>query len=426
MSRFRLKITPFWATVAVAACVVAGGASVFSQQAGSAGPVSVGSVFDLDGADVKPEAFPRIKAALRPSGNRPAGGGCPQETRFTIVTRKGDALFQPALAQARLNSFREAMVDQFQSGILADILVVSGRYTVESEVTDAGSDGEVRVEYGPLEDKQRPTLNTTSVPRQGSKVGPEVQIQVTMVARDNANPYQTGIKLIQLTADPGGLQQPVGEYGSAPSARCGSRVLERTLVVTYRVPSNPPPIVRLTALAEDYKGLQADADVAEFPTTGDWYGTLEFSTDGVTAGVRTTIRDQGEIVLTYDGRGNLEGTLVANRSFKQNSPDCPWEVTIPNKLRGKLLGLYTPGAEVMSLQLVEPVIAPAPRKDCPGGGYVYSGDSIHEIPQFKSVLRNLRAAGAGIFRSSTEWEYPSGYTNRISLTLRRARPAGNP
>ena len=129
-----------------------------------------------------------------------------------------------------------------------------------------------------------------------------------------------------------------------------------------------------------------------------------------------------DIVLDYDGRGNLQGTLTANRSFnQQNHPNCNWDVTVPNKLRGKLIGSYTPGAEAMSLQLIEPVVAPAPRKDCPGGGYIYSGDSIHEVPEFKSVLRSPRAAPDGTFRSSTEWVTTGSYTNRISLTLRRAQ-----
>jgi len=40
---------------------------------------------------------------------------------------------------------------------------------------------------------------------------------------------------------------------------------------TYVVPSNPPLIVRLAALAKDHAGLM-DTDVGEFPTKGDWYG----------------------------------------------------------------------------------------------------------------------------------------------------------
>ncbi len=74
----------------------------------------------------------------------------------------------------------------------------------------------------------------------------------------------------------------------------------------------------------------------------------------------------------------------------------------------------------MSIQLVDPVVGPAPRKDCPLGGYVYSGDSIHEWPPFKSTLQSPRAAGDGTFRSSFE-ETTGSYTNRISLTLRRAQ-----
>ena len=130
--------------------------------------------------------------------------------------------------------------------------------------------------------------------------------------------------------------------------------------------------------------------LAEFPT-GDWYGTIEYSEDSVILGVRTTIKDHMDIVLEYDGKGNLQGSLTGNRSFSvQNHPNCNWATTIPSKLRGRLLGSYTPGAGVMSIQLVEPVVAPTTKKVCPGGGYIISGHSIHEWPPFKNALSSPR------------------------------------
>ncbi|MFM9849171.1 MAG: hypothetical protein ACKVP3_18665 [Hyphomicrobiaceae bacterium] len=126
-----------------------------------------------------------------------------------------------------------------------------------------------------------------------------------------------------------------------------------------------------------------------------------------------------DIVLDYDGQGNLTGSLVGNRSFNvQNHPDCNWAITIPNKLRGKLVGSYTP--DVMSIQLIEPEVAPAPRKDCPGGGYIYSGDSLHEEANFKSALRSPRAAGDGRFQSDITWMI-GPIKSSVSLRLQRAQ-----
>jgi hypothetical protein len=237
-----------------------------------------------------------------------------------------------------------------------------------------------------------------------------------MVARDHANLWQSGIKTIRLVAESeGGRSVASGNFPPAPPG-CTALPPEQRLEATYTVPSNPPPIVRLAALAEDHVGL-IDTDIGEFPTKGDWYGTLEFSSDSVVLGVRTTIKDHMDIVLEYDGKGNLEGTLTGNRSFNQQGrPNCNWATTIPNKLRGKLLGSYTPGAEVMSIQLVEPVDAPVTKKDCPGGGYIISGYGIHEWPPFKNALGSPRAAGDGSFRSSFE-ETMGPVTNRITLTL---------
>lgn len=107
--------------------------------------------------------------------------------------------------------------------------------------------------------------------------------------------------------------------------------------------------------------------------------------------------------------------------YQQGSPNCNWAITIPNKLRGKLVGSYTPGAEVMSIRLVEPVIGPAPKKeDCPRGGWIYSGDSLHDDADFKRVLGSPRAVGGGTFQSSfVQTTGPVTYS--LSLTLRPAQ-----
>ena len=93
---------------------------------------------------------------------------------------------------------------------------------------------------------------------------------------------------------------------------------------------------------------------------------------------------------------------------------------IPNMLRGKLVGSYTPGADVMSIHLTEPEIGPTLHKKCPGGGGIYSGYSIHDEPDFKQVLARPRRRSDGTFHSSMEATRHPTHPSRVSLTLRRA------
>ena len=381
--------------------------AAFAQTPGTAGPVSLGDLFVTDRVDLHPGAEDKLTEAVAQRFN--PRGGCPQQVKFKVRVKHGDPLFQPSLAAARRDVIK---------GYLGNLLP-SHQFEVNYEI---GSKDDVQVDYDRMQDREKPTLHTSSVPAKGSKVKQGDKIKVTMVARDDATIWQTGIQRIQLIAQNPGGDALVGAQDYPPVIRpnCEGRPEPRTLVLTYTVPSNPPPIVRLRAIAEDFVNL-SDFDIGEFPT-GDWYGTFEFSSEYANVGRTVTIKDHMDIALEYDGHGNLTGSLVGNRSFSsQGHPNCNWATTIPDKLRGKLLGSYTPGAEVMSIQLVEPVVAPPPRKDCPGGGYIYSGDSIHEWPPFKSALRSPRAAADGTFLSSFEETTAGPVTNRLSLTLRRAQ-----
>ena len=409
-------VTAFAVVMAALIGVAGFGSGALAQQAQEGGFPEF-STYELfaepDSVDPKPDVIRQLADAIRKAQ---APGDCPLG-RLKIRAPEGDPLFQASLAAARRDAVLAAL-----NGLG---VAVAGRLFAEANV--ALGPGGTDAVYEPALDKKAPKLKTESAPRKGTKVKAGDQIKVTMIARDDPAPWPTGIKTIQLVAD-----SEDGRFIESKNYEPCAQPAERRVVATYTVPTNPPPIVRLTALAADHVGLMS-TDVGEFPTKGDWVGTLEFSTEGVTSGVKLTIKDQMDIVLEYDGQGNLKGTLVGKRHFKQDDNHdpslgpyyCSWDITIPNKLRGKLLGSYTPGAEVMSIQLVEPVVAPAPKKDCPGGGYIYSGDSIHDEPNFKSVLRSPKAAGKDVFRSSMEWVTGS-YTNRISLTLRRVRSAGNP
>ncbi|MFN0218113.1 MAG: hypothetical protein ACKVP4_04765 [Hyphomicrobium sp.] len=386
------------------------GSAALAQQAQTAS-IPSDDLFWPNTVDFKPGpgAVARLTDVVKRA--QAPGSQCPTDVDFTVLAgpHPEGPLIRDALATARrdvievvLRGFGPSVrvTKNVNSSSLVDMVVISAQSA---------------------KDKESPKLDTNSVPRKGSKVKPRDTITVTMVARDHANLWQSGIKTIQLVAESEGGRLIVSEnYPPPPPAGCIALAPARRVEATYTVPDNPPPIVRLTAVAEDHVGLM-DTDAAEFPTKGDWFGTLKFSSEGVVLGVTTTITDLMDIVLDYDGQGNLTGSLVGNRSFnQQGNPECSWAVTIPNKLRGKLIGSYTPGAEVMSIQLIEPEVAPAPRKDCPRGGYIFSGNSIHEESNFKSALRSPRATGDGRFQFDITW-MTGPITSSVSLRLQRAQ-----
>ncbi len=281
--------------------------SAFAQTPGTAGPVSLGDLFmPGDSVDLRPGAEQKLREAAAQAINP---RGCPQQAKFKVIVKRGDPLFQAALAAARRDVIRTIVEQQLPS--------------IRTEFSgEIGSKDDVQVDYDRMQDKEPPKLHTSSVPPKGTKVKPNDLIKVTMVARDDATTWQTGIQRIQLIAQNPGGDALVGAQDYPPVIRptCEGQPEPRTLVLTYTVPSNPPPIVRLRAIAEDFVNL-SDFDIGEFPT-GDWYGTLEFNSEGVTSGVRLTIIDRMDIVLEYDGQGNLTGSLVGNRSFK-NSGTVP-------------------------------------------------------------------------------------------------------
>ncbi len=392
--------------VANAALIGAAGlhSAALAQTPGTAGPITF-NLFTGDSVDLNPKEAQRLIDAARKAQ---APGQCPLG-RLTFYSSERDPMFQKAAAAAR----RDAVLSYLNGqGIDAS------RFFADAAFVQDGKRNDVELDLNAGRDDIPPTLDVTWTPPKGTKVKANQRITAKAVARDDTNRWQSGINTIDLNVDGGG---PFGfEDFPRPQPPCERPPPPRTLEGVYTVPSAPPPIVRLRAVTKDFAGHDA-RDIAEFPT-GDWYGTLEFSSDSVIRGVRTTIKDTMDIVLEYDGKGNLEGTLTGNRSFSvQNHPNCNWTTTIPNKLSGKLLGSYTPGAKVMSIQLVEPVVAPITKKDCPGGGYIISGYSIHEWPPFKNALSSPRAAGDGSFRSSFEETTAGPVTNRVSLILRPAQ-----
>jgi hypothetical protein len=208
-----------------------------------------------------------------------------------------------ALADAVLQALRRQGID-------------ASRFSVDSSVRGAKHDSWLDHDL----DRQRPRLHTTSVPPRGTKVKAGDLIKVTMVARDDADPklWQRGIKTIQFVAESEG-----GRFVASENYEPCAGVVERRVEATYTVPSNPPPVVRLSALAEDHAGLM-DNDVGEFPTGIVWAGTIKLERDG-RVGECSVIRSETEFEIAVADNGDVSGVGTLNHS----SYTCPGGYTAP-------------------------------------------------------------------------------------------------
>jgi hypothetical protein len=341
--------------------------------------------------------------------------------RLKLRTPTGDTLFQQALAAAR------------QAAVLAALdrlgVPVAGRLFVESTVfgDESGHDAI----YESPRDAQPPRLHTTSVPAEGTRVEAGDEITVTMVARDDAAPrdWQTGIKTMQLVAD-----SEAGAFVASENYEACADVAERRVVATYIVPQDPPPVVRLSALAEDHAGL-ADTDAAEFPTEGDWYGRLVWSLHSKEDTSRrpnenraeTQFDGQADIIVTYDGPGNLSGTLVGTQKvatlwwgYPHGSGETCKGSAPPTPVRARIVGSYTPGRDALSLQLIDveaQIVVPWTWTG--GGSYLDCPPfPIDNGPSLSGLARSLQPVGDGTYRAG--WDASGGLTeHRWSMTLRR-------
>ncbi|HEX2257950.1 MAG TPA: hypothetical protein VHG92_14870 [Afifellaceae bacterium] len=222
-----------------------------AQQAQGGFPeFSTYDLFPPDSVDPRSEVVQQIADAIRAAQ---APDGCALG-RLKLRTAVGDPLYQVAMLQARQAAVLQAL---HRLGV-----PVAGRLAVESTIfgDESGHDAV----YESARDAQPPTLHTSSVPASGSTVKPGAVIKVTMVARDDAypRPWQTGIKTIQLVADSEGGRFVASE-NHEPCADAPPPP-EHRVVATYTVPPCDPPVVRLSALAEDHAALM-DTDAAEFP-----------------------------------------------------------------------------------------------------------------------------------------------------------------
>jgi hypothetical protein len=254
---------------------------------------TLGGVFEPDTADLNnsmAQALKSVDANIK-KGHQSSDSKCfpPARTEFKTYSKMtADPAFYDALSHARMLALTAAMT---QMGLNPD------EFSVDAA---PGNDGDVQVSLDTA-DKQAPILKVSSVPAKGTKVKAGDKIVVTINAseryEDGHKSRPSGVQMIQLIGNPGDLVDSK-QFGRPPDP-CA----KQKAVITFAVPDHPPPVVHLVALAEDAVGNQG-SESADFPTAGDWYGTLKAHGQG------NIYNDTAEVSFNFseDTDGSLKGS----------------------------------------------------------------------------------------------------------------------
>ena len=254
---------------------------------------------------------------------QPQGSQCPIDVDVSVMEGlPPDFVKIPAADRETARLFNQALAAARRDVIGAVLNGFGPSVRVTGEATP-GLVSAVFISAQSTKDNEQPKLHTNSVPPKGKKVKAGDQIKVTMIARDHANLWQSGIKTIQLVAESEGGRFIASENFPPASPGCTALPPERRVEATYTVPSDPPLIVRLAALAEDHAGLM-DTDIGEFPT-GDFYGTMT----RVGGTPPHQLRGHADFVLNHDGKGNLTGTMIGQVELVAGS--YPWQPARPER-----------------------------------------------------------------------------------------------
>jgi len=178
--------------------------------------------------------------------------------------------------------------------------------TFSTNAADPQFRGPVAITLG--NDTTKPELKVHSTPAKGTKVKPGDKIAISAAANESragGGSWQTGIRSIQVTAlNAGGLIDSK-DYGSQPKP-CGQKNWNETLQAKpYKVPANPPAVIHLQAVAEDYQGNQGTLS-ADFPTGDQWTGKIGGQ---LQVAYCTDVSISGSLSLTVAKDGAVTGTV---------------------------------------------------------------------------------------------------------------------
>lgn len=286
--------------------------------------------------------------------------------------------------------------------VLQGISAVSGEETARNLTISLG------------DDTLAPRVHVISTPARGSRVKPGDKINLKVDASElrSGGPWQTGVKMVQVTALPGGqVGEPWVNSASPLAQKCGQKTWEQNYEATYTVPSNPPPLIKICALAEDYVGNEGSI-CGDFPT-GQYYGSIDWSTHQTVPSGTQDWNGHADLTLNEDGHGGLTGTLVGTETQTLAISTCHGSTSWT--LNAKLAG---DNHISMSLNATDRHSTRPEEASC---GRARTGGDLFMWPQFDELLRQTTAnEGDGSYRS--EHEIPiSGGTAKFKLIIRPSK-----
>ncbi len=272
--------------------------------------------------------------------------------------------------------------------------------------------GSVNATFTLADDTYAPRLDVVSTPARGAKVkaGDKISLKIKANEVRRGQSWQSGVMDIQLTANNELVTSK--DYLQYRGKSCDAKSWEKTLDVTYTVPSNPPPIINFCAITDDFAGNQ-NFLCGEFLTRGDWYGTLDWSAWNQVFSGRQYWYGHADLVLDDDGRGGLTGTLVGTES-QRLATSCPSYTITPGPVRARLTGTHT--GQRITINVPDIERTPAQVTPCPWGP-----PEVGSVLIFKSALEEvfhgLAPTSSGAYQSDRELTIATA-TARFTLKVR--------
>jgi hypothetical protein len=172
-----------------------------------------------------------------------------------------------------------------------------------------------------------------SLPDAGARVeaGDTIKLHALGMLMDPA----LGIKVLYLYAGDELIEAVGNKSGSDQPISCDLRRLFAEMVSEYRVPSDPPPVIRICAKAAGFDGTEAE-DCIEFYTGEVWKGTI--GGEATILGCESPMFS-GDFTLVVAGDGSVTGDAHVTTSAYtcDNGASIP-PVTLDYPISGKKIG----------------------------------------------------------------------------------------
>ncbi len=237
----------------------------------------------------------------------------------------------------------------------------------------------------PDEGEANLTARITGDPPPGSKVSAGQGIVLNGMACVLGFAY--GVQHLQFTADPGGSLGSL-DY-PAPPPPCDNRRRLRAGKATYVVPKNPPSVVKITAIAEDYVGTQA-VSTAAYPTRDNvWIGRIAAFLDQNVPDGEQTAEAAYQLVLEEDAEHRLTGTISGTQRQTLDLTVCPSTTALPGAMRGTLVGEHD--GSTMRLRVADATWRAPEVTACPRGGMPGRIGDLIELPALARALAAIQA-----------------------------------